>query len=339
MECEAMLAACTQTDEASCEFCYRDAVVQASASFEAGAGRGPAEPDGGTRTTSVDGCVPAHCPPEACGEPSDGCGGKLDCGNCAGTLSCNWSEDFRCGADSFCARDHLCAHVLSEIELPDYAPSHVVVMLFANRPDTTRPLAANPIMRKLVSTGLKRLNPARWEVDVDLSDWTAPAAGHFVVALSSDGSGAMKTRDLLSEPTRQLSVRLGGAYDLGVLRAQFPMEPEDVQSTPGHDGAFFVHCLGACPFRCCVGADEMSCRFSCDTAAMLQIGCDGPEDCSSGDVCCTRENSSGSVLTSACTRNDCRYEASPLREQRCHVNSNCPVGEQCDAAGKCRPPQ
>jgi hypothetical protein len=43
---------------------------------------------GGGGSPNVCGCTPAVCPPNACGDLDDGCGGTVACGTCKPPTSC-----------------------------------------------------------------------------------------------------------------------------------------------------------------------------------------------------------------------------------------------------------
>lgn len=60
-----------------------------------------------------------------------------------------------------------------------------------------------------------------------------------------------------------------------------------------------------------------------------QSECDGPEDCSSGEVCCEETIWSGLAITGRCKLPSECVQAL-RRNARCHTNADCPTGLSCD---------
>lgn len=83
-------------------------------------------------------------------------------------------------------------------------------------------------------------------------------------------------------------------------------------------------CVRSLATDTCVPADVAG-RCSCDLAdcQVLEVRCDGPEDCLPGEVCCGTL-SGGSVYTSFECSAECRYTSD--QRQACHVGTDtCPA--------------
>lgn len=277
-------------------------------------------------------CVPTQCEDNMCSTLADGCGGTLNCGSCRGTLKCGFKKPNECGTDSLCPVGHLCARVTSNSKLPDYEPKGAVIIFHHDEWNGAAPLP-QPVSTEVARSGVRKLSENRWEIDVDVSDWTAQGNGYISVALSMDPSDELKARDLVGVSKGYYSVRTGSTYDLGTLQGFFLSPRADSLETPGHEAAGFIECFGECPFTCCVSAQppSRSCRLECPSEQNdMVLYCDGPEDCTGTQVCCSTSTFGAERRdTFACTNADCRHDPSRYRHQRCHVREHCPPGEEC----------
>ena len=105
----------------------------------------------------------------------------------------------------------------------------------------------------------------------------------------------------------------------------------DDPTTPGIDCPDVLSCGGsmeaptACPtstHSCCAsGPTEASCYEGTQCGeALIPAGCDGPEDCSDGQVCCVQPHNG---FVTGCV-DDCQGGFI-----QCHTDDHCPLGESC----------
>lgn len=108
---------------------------------------------------------------------------------------------------------------------------------------------------------------------------------------------------------------------------------DDDSGTPGDDRRSFVHCgpVGSSMGPSC-SRDQLCCQdeammngFACVAPGGMcegRIGCDGPEDCSNGQVCCSQGMANESILCR--TANEC---TGPDARAVCHTDPSgfCPV--------------
>ena len=122
-----------------------------------------------------------------------------------------------------------------------------------------------------------------------------------------------------------------------------PVVSGDDPSTPGNDSPEATACTGTetCAYAsqtCCVyGAGDAECTSGAGTCAPRDglLGptqgavtvCDGPEDCSGGQVCCVAVNIDGASNTCEASCDDVSGLIGVW--QLCHVDDDCALGESC----------
>jgi hypothetical protein len=114
----------------------------------------------------------------------------------------------------------------------------------------------------------------------------------------------------------------------------------DPQTTPGNDTAGTVSCGGdatsevPCVINpsqaCCMaGQATATCTSSTGCVSTTQAVCDGPEDCTTGEVCCISDD--GAMVS---VRTQCLAQCPPSAGEivvsvACHVDSDCPTTFMC----------
>jgi len=321
---------------------------------------GPAlQPTPSTQVPPLDGgqvtCIPTQCPEQSCGVIADGCGETVNCGKCPGTLACGLKHANRCGTESVCPMNHVCALVELFGAQVGASPKGVLVLLYADKPSADIALPSQVLAKKLTrlppeSGGITVSEVAPGvqdqrelvKVSVDIGDWPK-LSGYFIVVLSHSLDPQPELGDVIAYQRHSgpLTVSPGGVYDLGALPGRyFAPEPDD-RDRPGNEGAHVVECAGPCPFKCCQRFQEQPtwasriCAESCDDAALLHVSCDGPEDCAVGQVCCQTGDPVTGRSRADCTSATCTTSLAVTGTtfRLCHSDSHCLSGEFCSPTG------
>jgi hypothetical protein len=91
----------------------------------------------------------------------------------------------------------------------------------------------------------------------------------------------------------------------------------DMPLTSGDEGEGLVQCgADACRHSCC---DDVCSAWGCDVMAIKRISCDGPEDCTGGQACCTETDRSETFCSGPefCTTRVCHADAQCVAPQVC----------------------
>ena len=301
-------------------------------------------------------CMRAECTTNACGRVPDGCGGSMDCGRCAGTLECGFSEPNRCGTGSKCSANHICGTLNVPAGAREFNVTSARVLLYRTRILEHEQVLANPIIAtKLALLASAPVNDGQTEptsrsvaVNIDVSDWN-PTEGYLVFVLSDGRSGEPTQGDLIAFPKRSESIRFiqGASYGMGEMDADFFIPVADDPRTAGHSAPGVVFSgESSCPGTACEFVDQPRlCATSCPSAP-IKYRCDGPQDCAAGQFCCQTTDYGqiekvGHLTATAECKSSCKTSMTPpvFVQRRCHVDGDCEVGEFCTGIffGLCAP--
>lgn len=298
-----------------------------------------------------------ECTTNACGRVPDGCGGSMDCGMCAGTLECGFSEPNRCGTGSKCSINHICGTLNVPTWAREFNVTSARVLLYRTRILKHEHVLTNTVIAtKLALLASAPVNEGQAEqisrsvaVDIDVSDWDS-TEGHLVFVLSDGRSGEPTQGDLIAFPKRSESIRFiqGASYGMGEMDADFFIPVADDPRTAGHSAPGVVFSGdSSCPGTACEFVDQPRlCSTSCPSAP-IRYRCDGPQDCAAGQFCCQTtdygqlEKLGHPTATAECKSSCKTSTATPpvFVQRRCHVDGDCEVGEFCTGIffGLCAP--
>ncbi|HMI91747.1 MAG TPA: hypothetical protein VK509_10315, partial [Polyangiales bacterium] len=265
-----------------------------------------------------------QCEPGTCDAIADGCGGPHYCESCPGTLSCAaLGHANQCETTSTCAPGHVCMRVYFGTAAPE-ALAHSALWFFRDLADDGFP---DPVMR--MTTGMAV--PVRDEVmmqysyDFDLTGFDFSELPEVYVALATsanDLANGPEPGDQWYVHPSKLRLAPGWLADLGqVFALQLIPLTADKPLTSGHEGEGLIHCgAGACRHSCC---DDVCSGSGCDAMAVKRISCDGPEDCTGGQICCGQADRSETFCSAA--------ELCTLRV--CHADDQCVAPQFCNPIG------
>jgi hypothetical protein len=115
-----------------------------------------------------------------------------------------------------------------------------------------------------------------------------------------------------------------GAGSLGSMQATWCEREQDCPNTNPTEGVPCGDATCNAPEVCCVTFNGQSCTSNCNQG--LALACDGPEDCSGGDVCCG-DIGMGGGGSECMPSGDCQTGMGSGR--LCHSNTDCDTGETC----------
>lgn len=114
-----------------------------------------------------------------------------------------------------------------------------------------------------------------------------------------------------------------------------PARPDVPTITPDAGGPSGVGCGAvtcAAPDACCIAGDVAFCTPASECRGST-IRCDGPEDCSAGEICCGSGDRGGDFATV------CQAAVEPCGIRVCHGSADCGGGNCCPimGSGYCSP--
>jgi hypothetical protein len=154
-----------------------------------------------------------------------------------------------------------------------------------------------------------------------------------------DGGGGMDGAPGTDAPSTGTDAPATGTDTPAMMGTDAPVAPgtdapammgTDAPTMMGTDGGTGVACgTDTClaPDICCVtfagGAAMMTCSAAADCMGVA-AGCDGPEDCGSGEVCCGMRGAGGGGASTSCVPTaDCGFG------RLCHADTDCAGMDMC----------
>ena len=217
----------------------------------------------------------------------------------------------------------------------------LAVMLYSTSFDPEGPSLPTPQVRYLPV--VQPVLPIR--VVVDLTQPIAgavPASSYYVgiVGFASDADSVpVPVVDAWALQSTTRFIGAGSTVDLGAVTLT-AVPRVDLPGTPGDDRDDRVTCPGASSSNCAPCCRRVNAAGSCDVTDAVSctgpngasfLRCDGPEDCSGGEVCCGSPGDDHVCVDAA----DCNPRA-----RACHGRADCPLADACitstfDELGHC----
>ena len=77
----------------------------------------------------------------------------------------------------------------------------------------------------------------------------------------------------------------------------------------------------------CCNNSSCTALFACGPYASEAVGCDGPEDCNGGDLCCLFDDANANTITGC--RASCATRTTPWNGRICHSAADCAPQQSC----------